>query len=75
MAKLDVSSTTRTAEVLINGEPAFFVLRKPSIEEIQEFNGSQLVVTGKKAHDRSLVARCDFFDELLVEIKDHLIIV
>ncbi|MDF1537144.1 MAG: hypothetical protein P1S46_11755 [bacterium] len=70
MAKLNVNKTTEAAEVLINGDPAVFTLRKPSIEEMQNYLNSQVVVTGRKMHDQTLRARCNFFDELLVEISD-----
>lgn len=70
MAKLKVGSTTRTATVLIGGEEAVFVFRKPTIEELQELQSAQVVVIGKKALDCSLVARSEFFDRLILEIRD-----
>lgn len=70
MAKLNVGSTTRTSTVLIDGEEAVFVFRRPTVEDLQSFTSAQVVVTGKKAHDRSLLARCEFFDTTLIEIRD-----
>ena len=70
MAKLNIGGTIMALTLLINLEEVEFKLRKPSLDEMQDFFSSKVVVTGQKVHDRSLIAQCDFFDLLITEIRD-----
>lgn len=56
--------------IVVDGEEVIFTLRQPSNEELNKFLESRYTVVGRKVLDRSLKARCEFFDKIIEKIEN-----
>jgi len=56
--------------IVVDGEEVIFTLRQPTNEELNKFLEGRYTVVGRKVLDRSLKARCEFFDKILIDVEN-----